>query len=901
MIEEAGPPLVGRALELRTIAADRAAGGVGFVITGPSGVGKTRLARAALAEAEGAGTAPLWVQATRSAATIPLGALAGVLPGRVGSDDPLTVLRTSAQALTERAGRRQLVLGVDDAQHLDETSAALVLHLARTSAAFIVVTLRIGEPCPDAIEALWKDAGAQRLALGALDESQTGQLLEAIVGGPVEAGVRQWIWELSRGNPLYVTELLRGLLAGGAFGLRDGLWWMSGRPQVPPSLTELVSDRIERLGDPVRRSLELLALGEPLRLSELTRLEPLDSLVTAEAEKLITVDEAMTDPVLRLAHPLYGEAIRASLRGLHARHVRLRLAESLQQNSTLTPEGSLRVARWLTDAGEPVPHRLLADAAGDAIATGDPELGGLLAERALEAGGGIEAQLLLARSLAARNRFEEAATTLADAERMIEAPDIAIEPDVAIAYLQQQTGVLFWGLNRVADLRALLGRASTWWPDKSWQRRLDPLRDMIDAHLPREPSVGGLQASALSDATGSDPDRQRAVQTAQLRRLAYDGRSRDAYRLAVALRPGVPFRDVYDEGAAAIGVGVCINTGEGWDELERWCERTMQAAVRSRDHSAAGIAGLGLSTLRYAQGRFRDASRWLAEAQLHYELHDAFGLLVITHAYQCAIAAITGAAAAARVALDRCRAAVRGDPPPPNQLPHLRWAEAWTAVADGDPARGWRVMLEAAALVSSPHDAAFLGYEALRTGAPPAMVAPLLADLDARTDARLIRAAAAHAAGLLDGNGAVSSRRRRAARGDRGASLRVRGGRARRRRLPRRGPGGLGAPCGSAQPAPVRRGRRRERARNRRSRRSGDRALRARGGARRTGRSGAEQRRDRRASRALGPLGRDLPIPRDAQARCQRPSRSGARSPGNAGAGGAPDRFVTAGLYVPRQ
>ena len=379
MIEEAGPPLVGRALELRTIAVDRAAGGVGFVLTGPSGVGKTRLARAALAEAEEAGTAPLWVQATRSAATIPLGALAGVLPGRVGSDDPLTVLRTSAQALTERAGRRQLVLGVDDAQHLDETSAALVLHLARTSAAFIIVTLRTGEPCPDAIEALWKDAGAQRLALGALDESQTDQLLEAIVGGPVEAGVRQWIWELSRGNALYVTELLRGLLAGGAFSLQDGLWWMSGRPQVPRSLAELVSARIERLGDGVRRSLELLALGEPLRLSELTRLEPLDSLVTAEAEKLITVDEAMTDPVLRLAHPLYGEAIRASLPGLRARQVRLRLAESLQQNPSLTPEVSLRVARWLTEAGEPVPHRLLGDAAGDAIATGDPELGGLLA------------------------------------------------------------------------------------------------------------------------------------------------------------------------------------------------------------------------------------------------------------------------------------------------------------------------------------------------------------------------------------------------------------------------------------------------------------------------------------------------------------------------------------------
>ena len=648
------------------------------------------------------------------------------------------------------------MLGVDDAQHLDPTSAALVLHLARTSAAFIVVTVCSGEPCPDAIQALWKDAGAQQLALGALDESQTDQLVEAIVGGPVEAGVRQWIWELSRGNALHVTELLRGLLADGAFSLKDGLWWMSGRPHVPTSLAELMSARVSGLGDGARRSLELLALGEPLRLSELTRLEPLESLVSAEAEGLITLDENTTDPLLRLAHPIYSEALEASLPGLRARALRLRLAESLQQNATLTPEASLRVARWLIEVGESVPHRLLGDAARAAIATGDPELAGVLAERAVEGGAGMEARLLLARSLAARNRFEEAAAALADAEQMIGPPEEAIEPDMAIAYLQQQTEVLFWGLNRVADLRALLERAGTWWPDASWQRRLDPLRELIDAHLPRErPGVGGRRASILSDATGSDHDRQRAVQTAQLRRLAYDGRSQDAYRLALALRPAVPFRDVYDEGAAALWVGICMNTGERWDELERWCAKTMQAAVRSRDHSAAGIAGLGLANLRYAQGRFRDASRWLAEAQLHYELHDPFGLLVITHAYQCAVAAITGEPAAARAALERCRAAVRGNRPRPISCRTSGGPRRGRPSPKATQRTGGASCWTAAQIASSPHDAAFLAYDALRTGAPPATVAPMLADLDARSDARLITAAAAHAAGLLDGDGAV--------------------------------------------------------------------------------------------------------------------------------------------------
>ena len=745
------PPLVGRALELRAIAESRSAGGVGFVLAGPTGVGKTRLARAALAEAEQAGAAPLWVQATRSAAAIPLGAMAGVFPAGVASDDPLTLLRTSAQALAEHAGRRQLVLGVDDAQLLDQTSAALVLHLARSSAAFIVVTLRTREPCPDAITALWKDAGAQRLGLGALDEPETEQLLEAVVGGSVERGARDWIWRLSRGNALYVTELVHGLLAEGTLRCRDGLWRMSGPPRVPTSLAELVSARIESLGDGVRSSLELLALGEPLRLSEITRLESVESLVIAETERLITVDETTTDPVLRLAHPLYGEAIQAAMPALRARALRIRLAEALQPDASVTPEASLRVARWLLEAGESVPPALLGDAAQAAIATGDPELGGQLAERAIEAGGGVEARLLVARSLAARNRFDDAAAALAGAEQMIETPD------TAVAYLQQTTAVLYWGLNRADDLRELLARARAWWPDASWQRRLEPMRDLIDAHLVHDrPSVGGRQSSTLSDATDSDPQRQRAVQTAQLRRLTYEGRGRDAYRLAAALRPRVPFRDVYDQGAAALWLSICVQIGEGWDELERWCDETLRDAVRQEDHSAAGVAALGLGIMRHTQGHFRGAGRWLAEAQLHYERHDPLGLLVITHGYQVAGACAMDDAGAARLALDRCRAAVRGDPPPPNQLPHLRWAEAWTAAAEGDPAGGWGGLLDVATgLRSSPSDVAFLAYEAMRMGAPAAAVAPLLREMDARSDARMITAAVAHATGLLDADGTM--------------------------------------------------------------------------------------------------------------------------------------------------
>lgn len=140
------------------IALARGQGARGMVLTAAAGVGKSRLARAALAQAEDEGALTTWVQATGSAARIPLGAFASAIPDNVRSDDLFALLQESARALSDLAGSQPLVVGVDDAQLLDPTSAALVLHLTSTASAFVVATIRAGDPCPDAIVSWWKDA-----------------------------------------------------------------------------------------------------------------------------------------------------------------------------------------------------------------------------------------------------------------------------------------------------------------------------------------------------------------------------------------------------------------------------------------------------------------------------------------------------------------------------------------------------------------------------------------------------------------------------------------------------------------------------------------------------------------------------------------------------------------------
>ncbi len=82
-------PLVGREPELARIAELRALGRCpGVVIRAAAGVGKSSLARHALAQAKVEGASTAWVQATRSAATVPLAALAALIDDDGGHGQP---------------------------------------------------------------------------------------------------------------------------------------------------------------------------------------------------------------------------------------------------------------------------------------------------------------------------------------------------------------------------------------------------------------------------------------------------------------------------------------------------------------------------------------------------------------------------------------------------------------------------------------------------------------------------------------------------------------------------------------------------------------------------------------------------------------------------------------------
>ena len=738
-------PVIGREPELARIADARAAGSTAVVLQGDAGVGKSRLAREALARADRDGAHTAWAQATRSAASVPLGAFAAVIPVEVRSEDRFELLRRTTQALRETAGAGQIVIGVDDGQLLDPTSAALVLHLATSSAAFVVATVRSEEPCPDAIVSLWKDLEAPRLELGHLGQADTEGLLEAMLGGPVEQRVRSWICETSRGNPLYIRELVLGALASDALVQREGLWRMRAPLPIPSSLTGIIGERLAGVSDGEQETLDLLALGEPLRMAELAELVGEGPLTAVEERGLIAIEGSGGEAEVRLAHPLYAEAVRASLGSLRGNRTRLRLAEAVQSRGRLSPDRALRVARWLTDAGERVPTATLVDAAREANLSGDPELGGQLAGQAVEAGAGVEAALVLARSHSIRNQPERAKEVLAAAESSIDTQE------AALGYLVQRTSVLNAGLMRTEELDDLVRRWQQLWPDdESWRARLARWRLWRTIRGSVEDRNDMLsQISVLIGDRELDPDGRRRLEAVQLAMLYYNGRGREADALARRLRYGPPLRDETDEVVLSVYVAATADTGEGLDELERWATVTVKAAAFTGDHGTAGLASLALAHRRLIEGRFVDAARWLAEAELHQERHDPIGLLAITLDSQAWRAACTRDGPAADAAFARCRAIAPGSDPHGIRSRALRAAPAWVAIARGLVTRGRGILLDIAAEQRElPLYAGRLLYEAMRAGEPADHIAAELSELSDRCEARMLAAKASHATHL---------------------------------------------------------------------------------------------------------------------------------------------------------
>jgi DNA-binding CsgD family transcriptional regulator/tetratricopeptide (TPR) repeat protein len=407
VVELGGWPLIGRAEELDVVAGaiGKSSASAGVVIFGDLGVGKSRLAHDAVSRCEGA--VVHWAAGSSAARAIPLGAFVNWLPADIG--EPVQAAGRVVNELMRGAGPRPCIVAVDDAHLLDDTSAFMLQQLVDRRLARLILAVCSGAAVSDPVSALWRDSPVQRLDLQPLGRADCLTLLESVLGGSVDPVSERRLVSLTRGNVSFLRRIVEQEMCAGRLRHTDGTWtWLPGAV-VPSSVCELIEHQIGQLSDAVADTVDLLSVAEPLTLRMLVDIAGCEPVEQAEKRGLIIVD-GRDQPVVRLAHPLYGE-----VRRLRAGHIRLRRLRGTVA-ARLDPHGDachiLRRGTLQLESDIAATAQDMLRAGEAALWSGDAGLALRFAQAAAAAGGGWRASLACAEAHTMAGELDEAETVL---------------------------------------------------------------------------------------------------------------------------------------------------------------------------------------------------------------------------------------------------------------------------------------------------------------------------------------------------------------------------------------------------------------------------------------------------------------------------------------------------------
>ena len=199
------------------------------------------------------------------------------------------------------------------------------------------------------------------------------------------------------------------------------------RSRLDASVREFVAS----LDGDARAALEFLAVADPMPVADLSALAGGDAVQAAEGAGAI----AVVDDVVRAAHPLYADAVRAQLSADDLRRRRTALFERLASRQPSDVVDRLRLAVLALDSDNPQPVADVVAAAADALRLGDLALSERLGAAVLERGPDLGARLTLAQALAWQGRGREADDVLA-----------AVDPAAL-----SDTELMAWALPRAAN------------------------------------------------------------------------------------------------------------------------------------------------------------------------------------------------------------------------------------------------------------------------------------------------------------------------------------------------------------------------------------------------------------------------------------------------------------------
>lgn len=307
-----------RAPELTRLVDALAPRGANALLIGEAGVGKMTLAAQAPARLSarlGGELSVIQLRADPALRPTPLGAFAAHLPELFA--EPPAGVRAQRDALLaafagQPAGEPLLIVrGLHD---LDGDSLALLDALAEDLRLRLLVTSRSSQAVPAGLERLRRDRSASRIVLGPLDPERTAALAARLLGAErVEEETGWRLHDTTRGNPLYLGELIDALDRNGELARRHGtVAWIGEGHAGADALTELVRGELARLSLPERRALELVAVTGPIGAGVAEELSDPGAIAAVQVQGLLraTPDDA-AGTLLTVAHPVVAAATRA--------------------------------------------------------------------------------------------------------------------------------------------------------------------------------------------------------------------------------------------------------------------------------------------------------------------------------------------------------------------------------------------------------------------------------------------------------------------------------------------------------------------------------------------------------------------------------------------------------------
>jgi DNA-binding CsgD family transcriptional regulator len=509
--------------------------------------------------------------------------------------------------LSDAADQEPLLVLIDDAQWLDQSSADVLAFVARRlkaeSIALVFAERESGE-----LDAL---ARLPELWLEGLSDAHARELLGSVVSGPLDERVAQRIVAETHGNPLALLELPRGLSPA---ELTGGFTLTAALP-LPTLIEESFRERVECLPAESQRLL-LVAAAEPLgdpgllwRAAEHLGLRP-DAVGPAEAAGLLTLDARVT-----FRHPLLRSAIYRTASAQQRRSAHEALAAAT--DPTLDPDRRA----W---------HRAQSALAPDEDVAVELERS---ADRARARGGLAAAAAFLERAAtltpdpAHRARRE---LTAAQAKHEAGAPTVALKllatadrealNELDRARLERLRAQLAFASRRGSDAPPLLLDAA---------QRLNPL----DAELARETYLeaiaaaifagrlgGGRGVLQVAEAARAGPPAPRPARAIDLLLDALATRFTDGYAAGIT-----PLRQALnavsgDDGDSEDDIRwlwlACRIAPDLWDD-ERWHELATRQLQLARDVGALTVLPLAATYragVHVHAGEFAPASALIEEA-----------------------------------------------------------------------------------------------------------------------------------------------------------------------------------------------------------------------------------------------------------------------------------------------